>query len=167
MNNPLIARFGVIGSAALLLISSFLPWYHASADGLGSANQNGWHNFGPVVFVLALLLIAYQAVRVAGVLPLDDAKADLITVGLAAATLLCGVLFVIMRFAGAGDPPEVFGISASPGWGMYIGIVALIALGVTAFAAFKAGNAMAGLKSLQAQGGNTPPPPPPAPPAAQ
>jgi len=84
----------VPGAALLLFISSFLPWYHATATMAGmseSAHQNGWHQIGPVIWILAILVIAFSVVGLLGVLPLDQQRTDLVTVGLSALTILFGV----------------------------------------------------------------------------
>lgn len=146
-------------SALLLLISSFLPWYHYSF-GFGaysaSASLSGWHQIGVVAWIFTILLLAYEGARLAGVLPLDGARADLGSVALAALTLLFGVIFLIVRFSDGGL-----------GWGLWIGLIAIIGVAAGAFLLFQGGDARAAMRDLQAQAQNRrgaapPPPPPPA-----
>lgn len=165
-SSPLAAgpRLVLPGAALLLLISSFLPWYHISIEGFGvseSVNESGWHEMGTFVFLLTIVLLAFEGVRMAGVLPLENAKADLVSVGLAAAVVLFGLIFVIIRLS-----------DGYLGFGFWIGLIALIGVGAGAFLTLKSGGAMGALKEIQAQaqqknqGGGTPPPPPPPPPSA-
>jgi uncharacterized membrane protein HdeD (DUF308 family) len=148
-------RLLVPGAALLLLISSFLPWYHVAVFGV-SVNQSGWHQIGVVAWIFAILLLAYEGARLAGVVPLDPARADLATVALAALTLLFGVIFLIVRFS-----------DGYIGWGLWVGVVGMIALAAGAVLVFRSGDAMGAARSLQAQaqaqaqqsrGSATPPP---------
>jgi hypothetical protein len=139
-------------AALVLLVDSFLPWYHVSIDALGvhvSSSASGWHEVGTVVWLLTIVLLVVEACRLFAVLPLDEARAELVTLGLTAATLLFGLIYVIQRLS-----------DGHLGFGFYIGVIALVALGYGAFAMYRSGDAMTTLKNLQAPGGNdagTPP----------
>jgi hypothetical protein len=141
------------GAALLLLISSFLPWYHISMFGV-SAGASGWHQIGVVAWLLTIVLVAYEGARLAGVVPLDAAKADLATVGIAALTLLFGIIYVIVRLS-----------DGAVGFGLWIGVIAMVGVGVGAFLTLQSGGAKTAFEDLRNQAqqnqGGTPPPPPP------
>jgi hypothetical protein len=56
----------IVPAAAVLLIDSFLPWYHASVDlgilGSVSVNRSGWQSPGAIWSILALLAAVAMAV---------------------------------------------------------------------------------------------------------
>lgn len=135
------ARKLILGAAVVLLVDSFLAWYHVSI-GTASANASGWHDIGPVAWVLTIALLVVEGCRIAGVLPLDDARAELLSLALAAAVLLFGLIYVIQRLS-----------DGYLGYGFWIGLVAFIVLGVGAYGVFRSGDAMTTLKSMQASSG--------------
>lgn len=153
-----VPRLVLPGAALLLLITSFLPWYHASLDfggqSYGSVSASGWHQIGVVAWLLTIVLLAYEGARLAGVVPLDAGKADLASVALAALTLVFGLIFVIVRLS-----------DGAIGFGLWIGVLAMIGVGVGAFLTLQSGGATSAFKDLQNQAqqnrGNPPPPPPP------
>jgi hypothetical protein len=134
----------LVVAALVLLVDSFLPWYHVSVSALGvhvSANASGWHEVGTVVWLLTIVLLVAEATRIFGVLPLDDARAELLSLAIAALTLLFGLIYVIQRLS-----------DGHLGYGFYIGIVAMVALGYAAFGMYREGDAMTTLKNLQSPG---------------
>lgn len=151
----------VLGAAALLLIDSFLPWYHISLGALGGGvSASGWHGVGTIAWLLAIVLIAVEGGRIFDVLPLGEARAELASLAAAAGVLLFGVIYVIVRLS-----------DGYLGFGFWIGVVGLIVLGVGAYGAFRSGDALATAKGLKAAAATPPaddtaPPAPPAPPTA-
>lgn len=143
-----------LAAAVVLLIDSFLPWYHISIGVIGSVNASGWHGVGVVAWLLTIVLLALEGSRIAGMLPLDDARAELATLAAAAGVVLFGLIYVIVRLS-----------DGYLGFGFYIGLVALVVLAVGAFGMFRSGDAMGTLKNLQASpgspGGDAGPTPPP------
>jgi hypothetical protein len=134
-------------AALVLLVDSFLPWYHVSVSALGvhvSANASGWHEVGTVVWLLTIVLLVVEACRIFGVLPLDEARGELLSLAVAAITLVFGVIYVIQRLS-----------DGHLGFGFYIGVVALVALAYGAYGMYRAGDAMSTLKNLQSSGGGS------------
>jgi hypothetical protein len=115
-----------LAAAVLLLIDTFLPWYHASIGPI-SASLSGWHQLGTVAWVLLLALLIWEAARVTNMAPVSAGKADLYSSLLALAVVAVGAVFCIQRLA-----------DGSLGVGFWLGVVLLIALGVTAYRAFQA-----------------------------
>ena len=135
----------LIVAALVLLVDSFLPWYHVSVSALGvhvSANASGWHEVGTVVWLLTIVLLVVEACRIFAVLPLDEPRAELLSLAVAAITLIFGLIYVIQRL---GD--------GHLGFGFYIGVVALVALAYGAYGMYRSGDAMTTLKNLQSSGG--------------
>jgi hypothetical protein len=130
-----------LGGAVLLFIAGFLPWWHWSAgNGLihVSASASGWHDLGPVVFILAILAVLWEGARLAGVAPLQDKQADLATAGLAGAAAVFALIFFLIRLLGD-----------FTGWGVWVGLVALVAAGYGAFLLFTSSGGMEAVRDLQ------------------
>jgi hypothetical protein len=133
-------------AALVLLVASFLPWYHVSIFGV-SANASGWHEVGTVAWLLTIVLLVVEACRLFGVLPLDSARAELLSLAVAAATLLFGLIYVIQRLS-----------DGHLGFGFFVGVVGLVALALGAFGMYRDGDAATTLRNLQSsRGGGTPP----------
>lgn len=137
----------LLGSAIVLLVASFLPWYHIEL-GIVSASATGWHGVGVVAWLFLLVLIGLEVAALFGALPLDAARANLAILAAAGATVLFGVIYVIVRLA-----------DGYLGFGFFLGVLGLIGLGVGAFLQFRDSDAQAALKDLQKPG--TPPATPP------
>ncbi|HVW19341.1 MAG TPA: hypothetical protein VHB30_13930 [Solirubrobacteraceae bacterium] len=130
-----------LGGALLLFIAGFLPWWHASGhvgDFTVSVTRSGWHDLGPVVFILAILTIGWEIVRVIGVSPLHDKQADLTTAALGGAAAVFALIFFLIRLFGD-----------FTGWGVWVGLVALIAVGYGAFLLFTSSGGIDAVKDLQ------------------
>jgi hypothetical protein len=123
----------VVGVASLItLISIWLPWFSVSfSDGLGTASESfsattvhgGWMY---LVFIVALVLIAYLAARAAwDRLPINIpvAHAPLLTAG----TALQLVLVLIAFFDVPSVPATATGFSVGWAWGAFIGLLAALA----------------------------------------
>jgi len=128
-----------VGAALVLLINSFLPWYHASFGPFGSVNFNGWHGVGVVAWLFVLCLLVIEGLRLAGVLPWSPGRADLATVTASAGTVLFALIYVIVRLT-----------EGYLGFAFFIGILALVALAYGTFGIWKEGAARAALAELQA-----------------
>lgn len=127
----------LLGSAVVLLIDSFLPWYHVSFMSV-SSSQNGWHQMGTLAWLLVVVLLAVEGARVAGALPLDAAKGALASAAAGALAVLFGLIFVIQRLS-----------DGFLGFGVWIGIVGLIALAYGVLELVRSGNVMDTVKSMQ------------------
>jgi len=132
----------LLGSAVVLLINSFLPWYHASFMGV-SVSEGGWHQMGTIAWILVIALLVVEGARVMGALPLDAARGALASAGVGALAVLFGVIFVIQRLS-----------DGYLGFGFYIGIVGLIALAYGLFDLVKSGKVMDTVKEMQGNAGN-------------
>lgn len=128
----------VAGAGAVLLINSFLPWYHVSLGGFGGVSANGWHGVGVVTWLFVIALLAVEGTRLAGVLPWKDEQSDVVLLAASAGAVLFGLIYVIVRLS-----------EGHLGFGFYIGVLGLAALGFGAFRLFQAGDALAVLKSWQ------------------
>lgn len=127
----------LLGAAVILLIDSFLPWYHASFMGY-SVSQNGWHQLGTLAWILVIALLVVEGARIAGALPLDAARGALVSAGVGALAVLFGVIFVIQRLS-----------DGYLGFGFWVGIICLIALAYGLVELVRSGNVMATVKGMQ------------------
>jgi hypothetical protein len=141
----------LLGALVVLLVSSFLPWYHVGIPsysiggqkiGGGSINANGWHQIGSFAWILVIIALVVEAARSFGALPLDAAKAALASAGIGALAALFVLIYVIVRLSDGGL-----------GFGFWIGVVGLIGLVYGLFDLVKSGDVLNTAKSLQ---GNAP-----------
>ena len=130
----------LLGSAVVLLIGSFLPWYHVSFMGV-SGNASGWHQVGTFAWLLVIIGLVVEAARVFGMLPLDAAKGALASAGINALAALFVLIFIIVRIS-----------DGHVGFGFYVGIVGLIGLVYGLVGLVKSGDVMNTAKSLQNNG---------------
>jgi hypothetical protein len=114
-----------LGAGVLLLLDSFLPWYHASA-GPFSVSLSGWHQLGTLAWLLLIVLLVWEGARIAGVAPVAGRRADLFSAVGALVVVAVGAIFVIQRLS-----------DGSLGIGFFLGVLLLVALGATAFQTFK------------------------------
>lgn len=133
-----VPRKLVAGAGVVLLIASFLPWYHVSIGGFGSNSASGWHGVGVVAWLFVIGLLAVEGCRIGGVLPLDDGRADLASVAAAGGAVGFGLIYVIVRLT-----------DGYLGFGFFVGVVALAALAYGTFRLFQAGDALTAFKGLQ------------------
>lgn len=153
-----------LGGSLVLFIVLFLPWvsvsgpdeFHEFMDSVGeSTTSNGWDGIGVLVGVLAIVLVAWEAVRLADKAPQLGIKHDLVTAGLAGLTALFGLIQVI-RAATSDRGLEDLGllggdISVGPGFGTWLGLLCVIALAAAAVLAFRAGGGEEVLRQAQTQ----------------
>ncbi|MEV4421126.1 hypothetical protein AB0L40_14270 [Patulibacter sp. NPDC049589] len=115
-----------LGSAVLLLVDSFLPWYHVSFGGV-SVSEGGWHQFGSITWIVLIALLVWEGVRIAGAAPIEGRRADLFSSVGALAVVVLGVIFVLQRIS-----------DGSLGFGFFLGVILLVGLGYSAFQTFQA-----------------------------
>ena len=153
-----------LGGSLVLFIVLFLPWvsisgpdeFHEFMDSVGeSTSTNGWDGVGVLAGVLAILLLGWEAVRLAGKAPEFGVKHDLVTAGLAGLTALFGLIQVI-RAATSDAGIEGLGllggdISVGPGFGTWLGLLCVIVLAAAAVLAFRAGGGEDVLRQAQSQ----------------
>ncbi|HEX7740279.1 MAG TPA: hypothetical protein VF426_11600 [Marmoricola sp.] len=147
----------LLASAAVIFICSFFSWIHASVSGTGGLggagdSANGWHHMGGLVAILAVVLLVVAGAQIAKVLPLGDAMNNLVVAGLAALTLLLGIINVIVWLTDSHlGTTKTFGVSVSVSlsFGFYIGVLALIALAYAVFDMVKSGDVLNTAKGLQ------------------
>jgi hypothetical protein len=128
--------------AAIGAISIFLPWFTISAEGLGvriSESQNGFHGTGVLVF---LAFIAGIILALVG----DQSRVMEATIW--TATLLAGavaLLFVVINLARTPDSGDGFGFAqAGPGFGIWISLVASVAMPLSAWLQRSPGDTLKG-----------------------
>ncbi|MCK9250483.1 MAG: hypothetical protein M0P31_16095 [Solirubrobacteraceae bacterium] len=129
----------ILGSGALLLVASFLPWYKFSA-GSFSSSASGWHQLGTIAWLFLIVALIAEGARVARVSPLQERQADLATTALGGGVLLFGVIFVIQRVS-----------DGHLGIGFFLGLIGLIAFAYGVYLLFQASDGQGALKDLQAQ----------------
>jgi hypothetical protein len=159
------------GGGILLLIDSFLPWQSVCLDlsSLGGENictgASMWSGSGAFAGVIAGLLTI--ALIVVGILSMTGSMADM-SMGTLSADKLVGFLgagafvFGILKF--------LFAVANQPGYGAFIGLVLLLAIGYGAWQKIQSSGGFSmggGMSSGGTMGGGTTPPsapPPSAPP---
>jgi hypothetical protein len=156
------------GGSILLLIDSFFPWQSVDLGGgvlnLGSVSVNMWQGSGSIFGVLTGLLAI--ALIVVGVLSMTGSMANM-NMGSMSADKLTG--FLGLGVAGFGLLKFIFALTESPGWGAFVGLVLLVAIGwgawqkVQSSGGFQMGGGAGGTMGGGTMGGGTPPPttPPP------
>ncbi len=156
----------LLGSGILLLINSFLPWYHVSVMGF-SSSASGWNQLGTLVWIVLIATLVWEGVRIAGVAPIRGARADLATAAAAGLTLVLGVIYLLIRL-----------FDGSLGVGFWIGLLLFIVFGVAIAQLFQASGGQEAVREVQAEAAQrraqqqaaqptTPPATPQQPPAAQ
>lgn len=129
----------LLGSGILLLINSFLPWYHFSV-GPFSASESGWHQLGTLVWVVLILLLVWEVVRIVGAAPIQGPRADLATAAGAGLVLVLGVIFVLVRL-----------FDGNLGIGFWLGVVLFIVFGLATAQQFQAGGGQEAVREVQAE----------------
>ncbi|MFA4927045.1 MAG: hypothetical protein WC558_00905 [Patulibacter sp.] len=129
----------LLASGLLLLINSFLPWYHISIFGT-SVSENGWNQLGTLVWIVLIATLIWEGVRIARVAPVEGQRADLITTGLAGLTLVLGVIYVIIRLS-----------DGSLGFGFWLGVLLFIVFGYAVVQLFQASGGQAAVREVQAE----------------
>lgn len=127
----------LLGGGVALLITTFLPWYSVSIGGF-SASANGWHQLGTLAWLILIAVLVWEGARVAGVVPVDEARANLITAVGGLGVLLFGVIFAIQRLA-----------DGSLGFGFFLGVIALAFFGFQAVNQFNASGGKDAVTAMQ------------------
>jgi hypothetical protein len=173
------------GGSILLLIDSFFPWQSVDLGPLddllgdaGGLSFNMWQGSGSFFGLLAGLLAI--ALVVVGVLSMTGSMANM-NMGSMSADKLTG--FLGIGVAAFGLLKFIFALTESPGWGAFVGLVLLVAIGWGAWQKVQSsggfqmggtggGTMGGGTMGGGSMGGGTPPPstpppsmPPPEPPS--
>jgi hypothetical protein len=125
----------LLGSGVLLLINSFLPWYHVSAFGV-SASASGWHQIGTLAWIVLIATLIWEGVRLAGAAPVPEKQGDLVTALGAGLVVVLGVIFLIVRLSDGGL-----------GIGFWLGLILLAAFAYGAFQLFQAAGGQAAVQA--------------------
>jgi hypothetical protein len=154
------------GGSILLLIDSFFPWQSVDLGPLddllgdaGGLSFNMWQGSGSFFGLLTGLLAI--ALVVVGVLSMTGSMANM-NMGSMSADKLTG--FLGLGVAAFGLLKFIFALTESPGWGAFVGLVLLVAIGWGAWQKVQSsGGFQMGDTGGGTMGGGTPPPsaPPP------
>jgi hypothetical protein len=126
------------GGAAVLLISVFFSWYSVSVKNFGSSGVSGWDatDLAKLVFLLALIALAAWIVELFVPTVTLPAPASLIAGGAGVLAVLI-VLFRIVSKPGGDALNSAFakaaGISIGTSWGIWLALLAAIAVVVGAY----------------------------------
>lgn len=129
----------LLGSGVLLLINSFLPWYHFSVMGF-SSSASGWNQLGTLVWILLIATLAWEGARIAGVAPIKGARADLASAAAAGLTLVLGVIYVLIRL-----------FDGNLGIGFWLGVLLFIVFGLGVAQLFQASGGQEAVREVQAE----------------
>ena len=148
----------VLGAAIAFLIISFFNWQEVDLGAFGSAGVSMWHGVGWIAGLLAIAIIAWQAVRLANINVEVGVTPSMITAFLAVLLLL----FTVIKF---------FADSEFRTWAAWVGLILAIVVCVGAWMNMQA--AGEGLSDVRAKlgsmggGGGAAAPPSETPPPAQ
>ena len=127
-----------LGAGLLAFIASFLPWFSLSA-GFISISANAW-SLGFLAWFPVLLMVAAAGVLLAqqlGVnMPSIRPSWPLILFGVAVLSLLL-ILLRWVTMSSETDGLALAGVSYGAGFGLYVGLVAAILLGLSQFLVFR------------------------------
>lgn len=154
----------VLGATIAFLIISFFNWQEIDLGPFGDAGVSMWHGVGWIAGLLAIAIIAWQAVRLANINLEVGVGPAMVTAFLAILLLL----FTVIKF---------FADSEFRTWAAWLGLILAIAVCVGAWLNMKlAGETFGDLEKLRGGGAGagtgggstttTPSEPPPAPPPA-
>ena len=141
-------RLFIIISAALAILSSFLPWASLNAGAFGSYSWNGLHGDGWFVIIFAVVAIVLAC--------LNDVKSSL-PKGFAIGVIVSGALSTIVTLI------DLFGVNkyavnfngygVSIGFGLILALIASIAIVVTGLLAMSGGKITKGTFEELAESG--------------
>ena len=141
-------RLFIIISAAVAILSSFLPWASLNAGAFGSYSWNGLHGDGWFVIIFAVVAIVLAC--------LNDVKSSL-PKGFAIGVIVAGALSTIVTLI------DVFGVNkyavnfngygVSIGFGLILALIASIAIVVTGLLAMSGGKITKGTFEELAESG--------------
>jgi hypothetical protein len=139
----------LIVAGALYIIDLFLPWQSVDV-GLGSVTANGVQGIGVLNLLLAIALVAWEVMAVAGVE--INAPKSLISAALAGAI----VLFTILKIIVDSEAMAIFA---------WIGLILALVIGYGGWMRWQEHQASGGGMGGSSTGGTAPPPMPGGPPA--
>jgi hypothetical protein len=153
----------VIGAGGLAFIDSFLPWYTASVSfsGISRSSSTGAWGAGFAAWFSVLLLLAAGGLVLATAMGVEmklPVPWPVITLGLSALAFV----LILLRWltcpnvdSGLGGLGEGFKASSGAGFGLFIGLICAVAVGVASFLTFRA--AGGDFRQLRQRPGSTPP----------
>ncbi|CAN5226303.1 hypothetical protein BH18ACT4_BH18ACT4_10660 [soil metagenome] len=159
----------ILGSALVLLIASFLPWFEVTASvedfGSSSASGNGWDVgffWAGLPVLLGLAMAAYVAIKAFSQTQLPDAPWPVILLAAGALAALIVILTLLIgEDAGEAEIGDVFNsgvdIDVKRAFGLFLATLASIGLAAGAFLKFQEDKA-GGSAGYRAPG-STPPTP--------
>lgn len=104
-------RRALLLSAALLPVAATLPWYRFEGDGF-VLQLSGWHDLGVVAWILAVDLVVWELLRIAGVVRIDRDRGDRWSAAVGGLVALVGGVFALQRV-----------VDGALGWGWIPGTV--------------------------------------------
>jgi hypothetical protein len=134
----------LIVAGALYIIDLFLPWQSVDV-GLGSVTANGVHGIGVLNLLLAIALVAWEVMAVAGVE--INAPKSLISAALAGGI----VLFTILKIIVDSEAMAIFA---------WIGLILALVIGYGGWMRWQEHQASGGDMGGSSTGGTAPPPMP-------
>ena len=141
-------RLFIIISAAVAILSSFLPWASLNAGGFGSYSVNGLHGDGWFVIIFAVVAIVLAC--------LNDVKSSL-PKGFAIGVIVSGALSTVVTLIDVFNVNKYAvnfnGYGVSIGFGLILALIASIAIVVTGLLAMSGGKITKGTFEELAESG--------------
>lgn len=141
-------RLFIIISAAVAILSSFLPWASLNAGAFGSYSWNGLHGDGWFVIIFAVVAIVLAC--------LNDVKSSLpkgFAIGVIVSGALSTVVTLIDVFNVNKYAADFNGYGVSIGFGLILALIASIAIVVTGLLAMSGGKITKGTFEELAESG--------------
>ena len=141
-------RLFIIISAAVAILSSFLPWASLNAGAFGSYSWNGLRGDGWFVFIFAVVAIVLAC--------LNDVKSSLpkgFAIGVIVAGALSTIVTLIDLFGVNKYAVDFNGYGVSIGFGLILALIASIAIVVTGLLAMSGGKITKGTFEELAESG--------------
>jgi len=141
-------RLFIIISAAVAILSSFLPWASLNAGNFGSYSWNGLHGDGWFVIIFAVVAIVLAC--------LNDVKSSLpkgFAIGVIVAGALSTIVTLIDLFGVNKYAVNFNGYGVSIGFGLILALIASIAIVVTGLLAMSGGKITKGTFEELAESG--------------
>ena len=141
-------RLFIIISAAVAILSSFLPWASLNAGAFGSYSWNGLHGDGWFVIIFAVVAIVLAC--------LNDVKSSLpksFAIGVIVAGALSTIVTLIDLFGVNKYAVNFNGYGVSIGFGLILALIASIAIVVTGLLAMSGGKITKGTFEELAESG--------------
>ena len=141
-------RLFIIISAAVAILSSFLPWASLNAGAFGSYSWNGLHGDGWFVIIFAVVAIVLAC--------LNDVKTSLpkgFAIGVIVAGALSTIVTLIDLFGVNKYAVNFNGYGVSIGFGLILALIASIAIVVTGLLAMSGGKITKGTFEELAESG--------------